>query len=214
MPLDIDMDFNLADKVAAIAVRHARAGTPIEKAWPEVVAAARKKLGASLSRSALELPITGSLVWVTATFAALLARDRPDRKVKGLWFGLVELIPGKSLTDTIFTPYLSGSPEFNPRNEDWPCAPIWMPEDCYATNLAMYTLSKWRKRHKKQSWLIDTTLIEPLNTLFCGCIARNVSPDLLLGPAPTRGIGCGFDSGDLRTLGTVDKNGFKPLRSR
>lgn len=210
----MDMDFDLSESVSRIAVRHARKGTPIEKAWPEVVAAARRGIGASLAKTALELPITASLVQVAATYAALLARDRPGKAVKGLWFGLVELSMDDSLKNTTITPYLAGSPTFDPKSEDWPCGPTWMPKDCYAMNPAMLTLSKLRKRAGDRAWFIETALIEPLNTLFCGCIVHGMLPDLLLTGAPKRGIGCGYDSGDLRTLGVLDANGFKPISAR
>ena len=208
------MDFDFAESVVAVSLRHARKGTPIEKAWPQVVAAGRRKLGNTIAKTAFDLPITDSLVQVAATYSALIARDRPGKGIKGFWFGLVQLYQGKSTTNTLITPYLAGAERFHPKDEDWPCNPAWLPEGRYAVNPAMYALSKLRRRAGDRMWLIDSMLIEPLNTLFCGAIVHGVHPDLLLGDATTRGIGCGFDSGELRSLGMVDKHGFKPISSR
>lgn len=207
----MDMDFDFADAVSKIAVRHARKGTPIEKAWPEVVAAAQPKLSKAIAKVALSLPITASLVQVTATYASLIARDRPGKKIKGLWFGLVELCDDGSLSNTWVTPYIAGTSRFDPQDEDWPCDVNWFPDGRYAMNPAMYELSVLRGKMKAKTWYIDTTLIEPLNTLLCGALVHGAHPDLLLGPATRRGVGCGFDSGDLHTLGVIDKDGFKPL---
>jgi len=210
----MDMDFNLADKASRVAIRHIRKGTPIEKAWPEVVAAARRGLGPKLAKSALDLPITQGLTAVAAEFAALLGRDQPGKKIKGLWFGLVELSRDERIGHTVWTPYLAGAARFSTKDEQWPVGPAWMPPDCYAPNQAMTKLSDLRRRYKKQHWTIETTLIEPLNTLFAGAIAASFPPPILLCTVPSRGIGCGFDSGDFRTLGIVDKTGFKPAKAR
>lgn len=205
-----ETDFDFTDLVSNIAVDHARKATPVEKAWPEIVAAAKPKLGAKLAKAALELPITASLVQVTATYFSLLGRDKPGKKIKGLYFGLLELT-GDDVSDTMVTPYIAGADRFDPKDEEWPCDCSWSPEDRFAMNPAMFELSQLRHSDPDKLEYIDMTLIDPLNTLFTGAIANGVLSELILGPTKERGIGCGFDAGELRTLGVVTMDGFQPL---
>jgi hypothetical protein len=204
------MDSEVRKAVIRVAARHIRRNTPIERAWGEVVKVARRGVGPKVAKAALDLPVTGSLTRIGSEYAALLGRDRPKAKVKGLWFGLVELVQDDTTEKTVWTPYIAGARAFKPGDQNWPVRPLWMPKDCYAPNEAMRRLSELRRRHKNEHWLIETALIEPLNMLIAACFVTNTPSSMLLGSASSRGIGCGFDDGDHWTLGVVDKSGFKP----
>ncbi len=212
----MSLDTKTADAALRVAFRHIRKGTPIERAWVDVVAAARPGVGARVAKAALELPITMSLVTVVSEYLYLLGRDQPGKRVKGLWFGLVEFGMGdEDDDDSVWVPYLAGTRRFDPEGHSWPVGPAWMAEDCYAPNEAMRRLSALRKRHRDQQWLIETALIEPLNALMAGAIAWGTPPAILLGGkggAVSRGIGCGFDDGDVNVLGVVGRDGFVPAR--
>lgn len=175
----MDTDFKLAATVFRVAQRHVRKGTPIEQAWPEVVKAGERGLGAKVSKAALGLPVTDSLVTVASEYASLLGRDKPGKGAKsvgGLWFGLVELLMEG---EAIWTPYIAGARKFSPTDQDWPVNPVWLPEDCFAPNAAMTRLSGLRARYPKQHWLIETSLIEPLHALIVGSFVRNTTPSVL-----------------------------------
>lgn len=212
----MSLDTKTADAALRVAFRHIRKGTPIERAWVDVVAAARPGVGARVAKAALELPITMSLVTVVSEYLYLLGRDQPGKRVKGLWFGLVEFGMGdEDDDDSVWVPYLAGTRRFDPEGHSWPVGPAWMAEDCYAPNEAMRRLSALRKRHRDQQWLIETALIEPFNALMAGAIAWGTPPAILLGGkggAVSRGIGCGFDDGDVNVLGVVGRDGFVPAR--
>lgn len=205
-----DLDFKAAEKVTDTALRHVARGTPILDAWPDVVKAARPAIGPTLAALALRLPIVESLTTVTAEFAALLGRDRPDPAIKGLWIGLVELAADDDRTEWV--PYIAGSRRFNPDNPDWPVNPAWFPDDCYAPNPALRTLSDARRKHAKHSWAIETMLIEPLTYLMVSRFVRDTPPHILLAGAKRRGIGAGFDEGDHTTLGVITPKGFEPAK--
>ena len=158
------------------------------------------------------MSITDSPLGVCTQYAALLARDEPDANTKGLWFGLVQLVKDKKATTGTIVPYIAGASGFDPKDSDRPCEPVWMASDCDAPNPAMDDLSALRTRHQRRAWSVETVLIEPLHALDTGAFAGTAWPELLLGPARSRGIGCGFDSGDVNTLGVVTKNGFKTVK--
>ncbi len=210
-----DMDFDLAEPASAAAAKHVIRGTRLHDAWRDVVKAAEQAIGPQVAKKALALPIEEGLATCTAEYASLLRRDNqgPAKGVNGLWFGLAEMMPSDNLDDTIWTPYISGSTEFDPKNRDWPCGPAWFPEDRWAVNEPMVILSHLRSKHKQRHWYIEVCLIEPLHRLYISTFARACPRDILLGEAQSRGIGCGFDEGDLLTIGTVDAEGFTPMKA-
>ena len=127
-------------------------------------------------------------------------------------FGLAEMHNG-NMEESIWTPYISGSVKFNPKDNDWPCNPKWFPDDRWAQNEPMTILSRLRAKHEQRHWYIEVCLIEPLHRLYIAHFARACPSHILLGKSNSRGIGCGFDSGDLFTIGTVTSKGFKPLKT-
>lgn len=209
------MDLKLANRANAAVQKHVVRDTPLHEAWADVVKAAAPAIGPQVAKAALALPLDQGLVTCTAEYASLLLRDNagPAKKVNGLWFGLAELMAGKSTQDTVWTPYISGSTKFNARDNDWPCNPAWFPDDRWAHNEPMKILSRLRKQHKKRHWYIEVCLIEPLHRLYVSHFARACPPGILLGKCKSRGIGCGFDDGDLLTIGKVDSKGFTPLKT-
>lgn len=213
MPMDT-MDFAFATRVYKVAKKHVMRGTGLHESWVDVVKAAGPAIGPVVTKVALRLPIERGLVTCTSEYAALLARDNGGaaKNVNGLWFGLAELGDGDYPDDAIWTPYIGGSEKFNPKNDDWPCDLAWSPEDKWAVNESMVILSQLRAKHKRRAWYIDTCLIELLHMIYVAQFARACSLGILLGESKSRGIGCGFDSGDLRTLGIVDEEGFKPMK--
>jgi len=214
MPFDT-MDFDLADHANKAAGRHVFRGTPLHEAWADIVKAATPAIGPAVAKAALTLPIARGLVTCTAEYAALLTRDNggPAKKVNGLWFGLVLMGQTDNIEDASLTPYICGSEKFNPRDVDWPCSPAWLPDDRFVPNEPMAFLSGLGKKHKQRQWYIEVCLIEPLHRLYVAHFARACPPYILLGKSKSRGIGCGFDEGDLLTIGTVDAKGFKPMKT-
>lgn len=214
MPFDT-MDFAHCTRVTKIVTKHVVRGTPLNIAWADVVKAAHPAIGPAVAKVALALPIIDGLVTCTSEFASLLLRDNagPAKKVNGLWFGLAEIFFFENTDDTTWMPYISGSTKFNAKNRDWPCDPAWFPEDRWAANEPMTILSRLRAKHPKRQWYIEVCLIEPLHHLYVAHFARACPPHILLGKSKSRGIGCGFDAGDLRTIGTVTAKGFLPAKS-
>lgn len=214
MPFDT-MDFDLIKRPHATARKHVFRGTPVPEAWADVVEAAIPAIGTKVAKAALALPIEQGLITFTAEYASLLFRDNngPAKKINGLWFGLAELVHGKSMRNTIWTPYICGSARYKPKDVDWPCGPEWFPDDRWAGNEPMNILSKLRATHKQRHWYIETCLIEPLHRLYVGRFVRACPIHILLGKAKSRGIGCGTDSGDLFNIGKVDAKGFTPLKT-
>lgn len=215
MPFD-PMDFRHSDRLHKLVSRHTRRGTPLHEAWADVVKSAAPAIGPAVARAARDLPITEGLVTCTVEYAALLFRDNPGpaRRLNGLWFGLARLVVSRRPGDTVVTPYISGSNRYDPRDEDWPCDPHWMPDDRWAHNRPMTLLSRLRAAHPPRQWYIDVCLIEPLHRLYVAHFARACPPHILLGKARARAVACGFDSGDLHTIGTVTAKGFTPSRAR
>lgn len=209
------MNFKLFDPVHRCARKHVFEGTPLHDAWADIVKTATPAIGAQVAKIALKLPVTQGLVSVTAEYASLLQRDNagPAKKVNGLWFGLVEFSENKTIKHPHWLPYISGSERFKPKNREWAVAPEWCTDDCFAPNEPMDTLSRLRAEHKLRSWYIDVCLIEPLHRLYTAHFARSCPSHILLGTQKSRGIGCGIDSGDLLTIGTVDAKGFNPLKT-
>ncbi|MFT3684373.1 MAG: hypothetical protein QM783_05500 [Phycisphaerales bacterium] len=209
------MNFKLADRAHNTVRKHVFKGTPLDEAWADVVKSAKPAVGPQVAKAALDLPIAAGLVTCTAEYASLLLRDNagPAKKVNGLWFGLATLMQSDDMDDTIVTPYISGSVKFSTKNYDWPCGPDWFPDDRWATNEPMTILSRLRLKHKQRHWYIEVCLIEPLHRLYVAHFARACPPHILLGKAKSRGIGCGFDEGDLLTIGAADANGFKPIKT-
>lgn len=213
MPFD-KMNFKLAARASAAASKHIHRGTPLHDAWADVVKAAAPAIGPQVAKAALALPIDHGLIACTAEYASLLLRDNNGRakKVNGLWFGLAELMLNSN-AQTVWTPYICGNSKFNLKRYDWPCSPSWFPDDRWAPNEPMNILSRLRSKHKQRHWYIEVCLIEPLHRLYVSQFARACPRSILLGRAKYRGIGCGFDDGDLITIGTVDAKGFKPLKT-
>lgn len=214
MALDT-MNFKLADRASAAAGRHVFRGTGLREAWADVVKAAGPAIGPQVAKAALALPIERGLVTCTAEYASLLMRDNAGKakKVNGLWFGLAEMMQSDSIEDTVWAPYISGSATFNPKKGNWPCDTTWFVDDRWAWNEPMTILSRLRRQHEKRSWYIDVCLVEPLHRLYVAHFARACPPHILLGKAKSRGIGCGFDEGDLLTIGKVDGKGFTPMKT-
>ncbi len=213
MPSD-DMNFKLADRVDKVVRRHVARGTPADLAWPDIIRAARPGLGPDLAKAALKLPISDGLATCVAEYASLLLRDNagPAKKVNGLWFGLAELAQSRKQRDTVWTPYISGSTRFSAKHNDWPCDPAWFPDDRWAPNAPMTALSRLRAKHPRRRWTIEVSLIAPLHTLYVAQFARAAPAGIILGRAKSRGIGAGFDDGDLLTLGIVSTKGFIPVK--
>ena len=209
------MNFKFADRSGRVVAKHVYRGTPLHEAWEDVVNVAKPAIGPQVTKAAMKLPIEQGLVTFAAEYAALLMRDNagPAKKVNGLWFGLVELAHCGSDGFSMWAPYISGSRKFKLKNHDWPCDPVWFVEDRWAENEPMVILSSLRKKFSQRSWYIDVCLVEPLHRLYVAHFARACPIPILLGKSKSRGIGCGFDAGDLLTIGVVDAKGFKPHKT-
>jgi hypothetical protein len=207
------MDFKLVDRAHKAVRKHVFSGTPLHDAWRDVVTAATPAVGPKVAKVALKLPITEGLTTCTAEFASLLARDntKAAKRVIGLYFGLAELVQVNQ--ETVWTPYICGSNRFDPKDDDWPVDPAWFPDDRWAPNEPMIMLSGLRRAHEQRKWYIEVCLIEPLHRLYVAQFARACPRSILLGNAKARGIGCGFDAGEIFNIGRVDAKGFAAMKA-
>jgi hypothetical protein len=210
------MDFDLVDKASAIALKSISAGEPIAPAFGRICELVLPELPEAVASVVEKLALSEDVEALTEQLRALLAEEPPSAAVNGLWFGIAEMVWGEDEDDEPaddatpeFTLYIAGSTEFDPENEDWPCGPVWWPESRYFVVPSFKDLSDLSATMESDdAWLVAAGLIEPLSILLIGEVCRAIEPATLLGGAPWRGVGSGFDGGDLRDIGVVTHEGF------
>lgn len=211
------MDFDLADKAAGIALTGVAAGWAPERTWGEITACVLPHLPQVAHQAAERVDLAEDVDALVTQLTRVLQHEPPEPKVNGLYFGIAELVAGDEdagpdpNSPVMFTLYVSGSARYKRTEEDWPCDPAWWPEHRYFDIPAFTRLSKaCPEGDTDAAWLVATGLIEPLSIVLVGEACRRVDAATLLGTARSRGIGSGFDSGELRDIGKVTKKGFEP----
>ncbi len=210
------MDYDLVSNAAATALKSISAGDPIGPSFARIAALVLPKLPDAAAKTVAGLALSDDVEALNEQFRAVLAEEPPSADINGLCFGIAEMVWGEEGDErprpgavAEFTLYISGSTEFDPENEDWPCGPAWWPESRYFVVPSMKTLSDLcASLESDDAWLVAAGLIEPLSILLVGEICRTIEPGTLLGDATWRGIGSGFDGGDLRDIGVVTRDGF------
>lgn len=210
------MDFDLAEKAAAIALKGIGAGAPISQSFARICEIVLPELPEAVAPVVAKLELSEDVDALNEQIRTVLAEEPAPAAVNGLWFGIAEMVWGDegdkrpaAYAVPEFTLYVGGSTEFDPEDEDWPCAPVWWPEARYFVVPSFKVLSDLcATLEPDDAWLVATGLIEPLSILLVGEVCRVIEPATLLGGAPWRGIGSGFDGGDLRDIGVVTLDGF------
>ena len=105
--------------------------------------------------------------------------------VHGLWFGLVDLVTNGG--DPRHTMYVAGTPSFDPDDGgDWACEYVWEPTDQYVKldGLSDIAAADWQAAVQHAVALVS-----------------EVKPWLTC-PHDLRGVGVGFDDGDVHVVWT------------
>lgn len=210
------MSYELAEKAAGIALQGVAKGAPAAAAFARVRDAVLPSLPKPVADVVAELDIEADINELCEQLTHVLAEDPPDAQINGLCFGLVEMVfggedgsPPDPKQHPEHTLYICGSARFDPEDADWPCDPEWWPETRYFIVPSFKALSDLGATlDPDASWLVACALIEPLSILLVGEACRRVDRATLLGGASWRGIGSGFDGGNLRDVGVVTRDGF------
>jgi hypothetical protein len=105
--------------------------------------------------------------------------------VRGLWFGLADLLSDDGVVR--HTMYVAGTPDFDPDDGgDWACECVWEPNDRYISLdfLAAINGSDWQAAVAHAVGVVSA--LRPWET----------------GPSGLRGVGVGFDDGDVELVWT------------
>lgn len=210
------MSFDLAERAAEIALQSLARGTPMAEAFTRVRKAVMPSLPKSAGDAVAELDIGADIDALREQLAHVLATEPPGDQINGLCFGLAEMVfgpedgsPPDAKQHPEHTLYICGSARFDPEDSDWPCDPEWWPESRYFDIPSFRTLSDVSATlDDDAAWLVACGLIEPLSILLVGEACRTMDRRTLLGASEWRGIGSGFDGGDLRDIGVVTRDGF------
>jgi len=112
--------------------------------------------------------------------------------------------------------YLAGSQRFEPEQsvEDWPVGPEYFPEHRYFRSRILETFYS-EDGHcdsaglKKLASEFNYTFCLTYTGLWLHEMMTATDPAQLLGGRDFRGVGFGFDSGDVITLGVIRSDGFQ-----
>jgi hypothetical protein len=229
------MDFETASLAVERAMEHVRRGTPFAEALRDVATIGLAKMPREVSEGFAGLDLEAGYADLREKVLLLLKSEPPSTRINGLCFGIVELIDGEEDSDgdegdeddgdarntdengaerTEQVLYLSGSTNFDAEaiDPDWPCDPAWFPEGRYLDSHLFRGFGTLRDtKDFDVAWLVDCCIIEPAAILAAASLAAGPDGPALLGKAKYRGIGTGFDSGDLHTLGVLTAEGFEVL---
>ncbi len=210
------MSYELAEKAAAVALKRMGTGTPVPGTFKEIASLVLPSLPEATRNLVATLDAEEDVEALCEQFAHVLTSEPPSLDVNGFFFGLAEMVfgdaegnpPGEE-THPEHTLYICGSMRFDPSDMDWPCGPEWWPEERYFQIPSFKALSDHcATLDYDAAWLVACGLIEPLSIALVGEACRRIGPKDLLLDAPFRGIGSGFDGGDLRDVGVVTRDGF------
>lgn len=215
------MNFDLAETAASIAMKNLYAGVPLTEAFARIAAAVLPELPTEIRELVHTADVRIDAEMLREQLLTTLRDEPPGEEINGLCFGLVEAAGNDAASEDDeadtegsganpeVTLYVCGSARFDPAEPDWPCDPEWWPESRYFALPIFKALSDAAAAcDGDTAWLVSAGLIEPLSIVLVGDVCRNIAPATLLGGAPFRGIGSGFDSGDLRDVGVVTQEGF------
>mgnify|MGYP001409370878 CR=1 FL=1 len=210
------MDFELSEHAVQMALISIESGEPIAPAFQRITLAVLPSLPARAAECVASLALQRDIEALCDQVRSVLTHEPPSMDINGLWFGLAEMLWAEEGAERAaenaspeFTLYIAGSTAFDPEVEDWPCGPEWWPEERYFDIPSFEQLSALcGELDEDQAWLVATGLIEPLSILLIAEACRRIDPGTLLGNARFRGVGSGFDGGDLRDIGVITRNGF------
>jgi hypothetical protein len=141
----------------------------------------------------------------------------PTPGISGFWFGLFDPIYAGE-EDATRGIYLAGSERFDPQHleDEWPVGPGYFPEHRYFRSRMLEMFFAEDRRCHAAGF---KKLASEFNYIFClvytGLWLREMmtttDPVPLLGEREFRGVGFGFDSGDVITLGVLKSRGFELL---
>jgi flavodoxin len=106
----------------------------------------------------------------------IIKTEKPNKKIKGYYFGLFET------GDKEYMMYLSGSKEFDEKDDDWACNDDFEPNEKYLS-LPQYKGLDWEN--------VLSQVAEMLQKFIATDIYKNSFF------AKAQGIGTGFDDGSL-----------------
>ncbi len=210
------MSYELAEKAAAVALKRMGTGTPVPETFKEIASLVLPSLPEATRNLVATLDAEEDVEALCEQFAHVLTSEPPSLDVNGFFFGLAEMVfgdaegnPPGGETHPEHTLYICGSMRFDPSDMDWPCGPEWWPEERYFQIPSFKALSDHcATLDYDAAWLVACGLIEPLSIALVGEACRRIGPKDLLLDAPFRGIGSGYDGGDLRDVGVVTRDGF------
>jgi hypothetical protein len=210
------MNFQLSAQAEKRAKKHIVAGRSATWAVQDVIESVARKHRSSVWKKFEKLDVTDEPERLARWLTGVLRDEPPHPKVNGLWFGLFEMAATSRRKGGV-TLYVSGSRRFGTRASDseWPCEQDWFPEGRYVNSELLGSMSRLRpKRDYDTAWIIECGVILPATMILIAEVCRRTAPRAILGTAPFRGIGCGFDSGDFHLLGIVRPTGFEPSRPK
>lgn len=142
--------------------------------------------------------------WLSSAFDTLEQQQR----VRGLWFGLVNLSDGSNTTADV---YVGGSPNFDGDDIDWASEIPAITEHNYLNSEVLREI--YAKAYRDGVGALGNDAEYPI-ALAYGAIAavQTLRGDGLLSPslASVRGAAAGFDSGDFLFLGSAEQGRFYP----
>ncbi|MDB5386577.1 MAG: hypothetical protein JWM11_2223 [Planctomycetaceae bacterium] len=182
-------------------------GTPIIEAWEAVIGHISSVFGTDASFHLRALNVAEDYRQLELWLLDLLEASPPAKAIRGLRFGLFHPeSEGRPSCDI----YLSGSPSFDQDGDEWADESNYKPETHPHSRIldALYLVSA-EPRFEKQEAVVHLCLWFALLSVAELCRRNSAS---IRGGASRRGIGVGFDGGDLINLGVHSKSGFTPLR--
>lgn len=199
------MDFKLASAVERLLRRTLKEHWSPAAAYREIVGFASAKQRSAAWKKVAKISIDEDIDRLTAQLAKVLAKESPPKNINGFWFGLFEDV------DSGWTLYACGSRRYrNSGSLEWAVQPDWWPDGRYMASKVLKQLTSARpQKDFDTSWLIETCAIFPYTAIAVAEALRRIDPKILLGSAPKRGVGCGFDAGDCFSIGELTGRGLR-----
>lgn len=196
------------------AFEHVSAGTSLDRAAADVIAAVRAGLPKSVDLGFVPGAMAQAVEELEEQLRALFEREPPDDDVNGLMFGMFDRVVTEKPRKLTCQVYVCGSNRFNPNDPDWATGPTWWPKHRYLSCGLIDRLSAARPgKPSGIDGFVDEAVIEPLLMLVLGEVVTRIGGTVLLGNVEARGVGIGFDSGDPHTLGVLEPDGFAMIET-
>jgi hypothetical protein len=205
MSFDIVRAFSQSLKIVR---RHATVAAGLK----QLLAAQRRAYPEFDWRKIEQLDYAGDAERLFKWLRGVLKTDPLGYDISGLWFGLFDPVYGKKATRGL---YVAGSERFDPSDTDneWPVRPEYFPDGRYVSSRVLESLyaasAAAREEAEDVAQELDYTWCLTYAGLWIRQAVVTLDRDLLLGGRSFRGIGFGFDSGDLTTLGILREKKFE-----